>query len=225
MATIHKHPVYDTDLHLLIDPITREITNESGKTVIMQYDHNSERFTFEIPRYVDGHDMSLCNIVEFHYINTDANDKTLQNADVYQVDDLMTSEDDSAVIGSWLVSKNATELNGTLFFIVRFACVDVDSGEVTYQWFSNICTVLKVNKGMYNIDIVTQEGNSDVLESWRKTILDDINPYLEIFDRKLSSTKLTVNSETGELEYVSDVFSFSLNEATGCLEWEVIQNG
>ena len=90
MVAIHKHPVYDTDLHLLIDPITREITNESGKTVIMQYDHNSERFTFEIPRYVDGHDMSLCNVVEFHYINTDANDKTIQNADVYQVDDLMT---------------------------------------------------------------------------------------------------------------------------------------
>lgn len=221
---IHKHPVYDTDLHLLIDPITREITNESGKTVIMQYDHNSERFTFEIPRYVDGHDMSLCNVVEFHYINTDANDKTLQNADVYQVEDLMTSEDNSAVIGSWLISKNATELNGTLFFIVRFACVDENSGEITYQWFSNICTILKVNKGMYNIDIVTQENNSDVLESWRRIIENDIKEYVDGFNEKQTTTTFTVDTATGQLEYVSNAFTFALNEATGCLEWEVIQN-
>ena len=221
MAVIHKHPVYDTDLHLLIDPITREITNNSGKTIVMQFDHNSERFTFEIPRYVDGHDMDLCNVVEFHYINTDANDKTIQNADLYQVDDLMLSEDESTVMGSWLVSRNATMLNGTLYFIVRFACVDPDTGEVMYQWFSNICTVLKVNKGMCNIDIVTQEGNSDVLEGWRRAVMNDVIPYIESFNKKLSSTVFTVNTTTGELEYVSDAFRFMLNESTGCLEWEV----
>lgn len=221
MPAIHKHPVYDTDLHLVIDPVTREVTNNSGKTIVMQFDHNSERFTFEIPRYVDGHDMSLCNIVEFHYINTDANDKTLQNADLYPVDDLTLSEDKSTVLGSWLVSKNATNLNGTLYFIVRFACIDETTAEVTYQWFSNICTVLKVNKGMLNTEIVTQNDNSDVLEMWRRIVMDDIEPYLSVFNKKLSSTAFKVNNKTGELEYDSDVFTFFMNEETGCLEWEV----
>ena len=88
MAAYHKHPVYDTDLHLIIDPSNRSIKNESGKTVLMQNDHNSERFTFEIPRYVDGHDMSLCNVVEVHYNNIDSSDKSVQNAGIYPVLDL-----------------------------------------------------------------------------------------------------------------------------------------
>ena len=46
----HIHSVYDNDTHFKIDPATRQISNESGKVVLMQNDHNSERFTFEIPR-------------------------------------------------------------------------------------------------------------------------------------------------------------------------------
>ena len=83
-----KHSVYDTDLHFCIDPITRSIKNQTpGKTKLIQYDHNSERFTFEIPRYVDGHDMSKCDKVEVHYINISAG-KSQQSADVYLCDDM-----------------------------------------------------------------------------------------------------------------------------------------
>ena len=53
----HTHPVVDSDLHFAINPLTREITNNSKKVKLMQYDHASEIFTFEIPRYVDGHDI------------------------------------------------------------------------------------------------------------------------------------------------------------------------
>ena len=52
----HKHVVPDSDTYFLIDPYTRQIENTNyQKTVIMRGDHNSERFTFEVPRYVDGH--------------------------------------------------------------------------------------------------------------------------------------------------------------------------
>ena len=53
----HTHPVVDSNLHFVINPLTREITNNSKKVKLMQYDHASEIFTFEIPRYVDGHDI------------------------------------------------------------------------------------------------------------------------------------------------------------------------
>ena len=72
----HIHSVYDGDTHFKIDPVTRQIENTSGKVILMQNDHNSERFTFEIPRTIDGHDMSQCNAVEVHYINIDAKDKS-----------------------------------------------------------------------------------------------------------------------------------------------------
>jgi len=59
----HIHPVYDTDSHFTINPITREIKNESStKTRLIQYDHNSERFSFDMPKTVEGHDMTLCNV-------------------------------------------------------------------------------------------------------------------------------------------------------------------
>ena len=42
----HKHSVYDTDTHFSINQITQAIKNESSsKTTLIQYDHNSERFT------------------------------------------------------------------------------------------------------------------------------------------------------------------------------------
>lgn len=45
----HKQSIYDTDPRFVIDLITRAITTESAKVKLMQYDHNSERLTFEIP--------------------------------------------------------------------------------------------------------------------------------------------------------------------------------
>ena len=94
----HKHSVYDTDLHFAIDPITRAITNmATAKTKIIQGDHNSERFTFEIPRLVDGHDMMLCDKIEVHYINLAAN-KTDKINDVYIVSDKQTSPDDENIV-------------------------------------------------------------------------------------------------------------------------------
>ena len=66
----HKHSVYDSDAHFSINPITKVIKNESSKkTTLVQGDHNSERFSFDIPRHIEGHDMMQCNLVEVHYDN------------------------------------------------------------------------------------------------------------------------------------------------------------
>lgn len=236
--TIHKHPVYDTDLHLIIDPVTRAVKNESKKSVLMQNDHNSERFTFEIPRYVDGHDMSLCNVVQVHYINIDSSDKSKQNADIYPVADLQISNDsDAVVIGSWLVSNNATFYAGSLNFIFRFACVDEDTSEITYQWFSDIFTGIKISKGIYNTDVLTEENSNDILEAWKgeviaaaqenakiitdeiKCMLDEANKTLLEYEQRVEGTMFTVNFETGNLEYISPDYTFEVNEDTGNLEW------
>lgn len=47
----HIHDVYDADKHFIIDPVTRTITySESDKLILIQNDHNSERYTFEMPK-------------------------------------------------------------------------------------------------------------------------------------------------------------------------------
>lgn len=163
----HIHRIYDTDLHFIIDPITRKITSESGKVSLMQYDHLSERFTFEIPRFIEGHDMSVSDEVQIHYINAD---KRLSNKDIYVVDDIQLSPDSTdMVIGSWLISQNATSLAGSLSFALRFVCYENDT--ITYQWFTEPFTGIRITEGIYNVDSMVDEYAIDIVESWKREII------------------------------------------------------
>lgn len=166
----HLHSIYDTDSHFPINAKTREITNQStAKTALMQGDHNSERFTFEMPRYIEGHDMSLCDRVEIHYINIGGN-KIDKSADVYLVGDVQISpEDENVVIFSWLISGNATKYAGILSFLVSFKCLTGDS--IDYAWHTGIYSGITIGEGMNNGETVVAEY-SDILETWLAGVLD-----------------------------------------------------
>lgn len=166
------HQVYDTDAHFKIDPITRAIKNSStGKNVLIQYDHNSERFTFELPRFIDGHDMSKSTAVEVHYINIDSTDKTKNKSGVYPVTDLQISPDsEDVVICSWLISQNATQYAGTLNFLLKFKCTDT-AGTAVYRWHTAIFSGISVSSGMDNGEAAIVQY-SDVLEQWRQSLVE-----------------------------------------------------
>lgn len=165
----HKHSVYDSDAHFIIDPITRVAKKDPNhKAMVIQFDHNSERFTFEVPRYIEGHDMSTCNKVEVHYLNYEP--KTKQEIKgVYTSDDLQISpDDDGIVICSWLISAGATQLVGTLSFVVRFCCVDGTTS--TYAWNTALATV-NVSKGIDGSAAAIADY-SDVLEKWKAELFN-----------------------------------------------------
>lgn len=162
----HGHNIPDSDPRFRIDADSRSIQNVGEtSTILFQYDHNSERLTFELPRMIDGHDMSLCDIVQVHYVNTDsATHKELR--DVYEVNDLQVSPDDEdVVICSWLVSSNATRYVGTLAFALSFKCSD-DSGEIIYSWNTAVNNNVVVSSTLNNGGAVVAQY-SDVLEAWR----------------------------------------------------------
>lgn len=162
----HIHPVSDNDTYYIINPNTRQITNESGtENVIMQYDHNSERVTFEIPRYVDGHDMTLCNVVKVHYVNPGMGFGT-DYFGVYDVDDIRVDPDNTNnVICTWLISRNVTQQPGLLNFLVQYSCVDNDGTEV-YEWHTDIYSGIRINPGRDNGEAIVEEY-ADILEQWR----------------------------------------------------------
>lgn len=168
----HTHKIYDTDSHFSINPITRAIKNESSKkTTLMQYDHNSERFTFEIPKTVEGHDMNLCNRIEVHYINISSANPADTTEDVYIVDDMKIQTDaekGDVVVFSWLISGNATNYAGNLSFLIRFKCLDGDT--ITYSWSTAIYSDIFIGSGMSNSEMVL-EKYSDVLEAWKNEIM------------------------------------------------------
>lgn len=166
----HSHPIYDSDKHFVIDPITRNIINNSSKLTIMQYDHNSERFTFEIPKVIEGHDMSLSDVVRVHFINI-GSIKTDTNRGVYEVDDVAVSLDDPDIITfSWLISGAATKYNGGLNFAIRFYCIS-DESIIEYSWGTNIYSGIKVSNGLDNSETIV-EDYVDVLEKWKQDVID-----------------------------------------------------
>ena len=183
----HSHPIYDSDKHFVIDPITRNITNNSSKLTITQYDHNSERFTFEIPKVIEGHDMSLSDLVRVHFINI-GSIKTNTNSGVYEVDDVKVSSDNPDIITfSWLISGAATKYNGSLNFAIRFYCLS-DESEIEYSWGTNIYSGIKVSNGLDNSETIV-EDYVDVLEKWKQDVIDTCFDYTNKIIGNLSELK------------------------------------
>ena len=164
----HIHDVYDTDNKFTVDGISRVIKNvSSNKTTVMQFDHNSEVFTFEVPRYIEGHDMSECNRVEVHYLNIDTVTKQ-ENEGIYLVNDLtVNSEDETKLTCSWTISQSATQLVGNLNFLLRFICLTDDV--IDYVWNTSIFTGIYVSKGIYNSDIVAEQY-IDTIKAWENRL-------------------------------------------------------
>lgn len=167
----HLHEIKDADAHFLIDVSTRAVKNvASKKTTLIQYDHNSERLTFEMPRYgTDGHDMSICDLVEVHYLNINAKTRA-EKKGFCELDDLHISEEDkNIVVCSWLVSRNATEYVGSLNFILRFCCKTDDV--IDYAWNTAVCSDVVVSNGI-NASESFETDYVDVIERWKDSVME-----------------------------------------------------
>lgn len=168
----HLHDVHDTDVHFRIDPSTKKIlSNTLRKIVITQGDHNSIIITFELPRYIEGHDMMECTNIEVHYDNINARKKDEKSKSFYRVKDKKLSEDEEFVIFSWSIEKEATVYNGSLEFSIRFACIT--HGVIEYDWFTPTNNQLYVSAGKSNTDHVA-EKHKDKLEQWKDEILEGV---------------------------------------------------
>lgn len=176
----HDHSddiIVDADEHFTIDTVTRKISNAGNKKLsIMQHDHNSERYSFDINRIIDGHDLTLCNRVQVHYINIGSNRQS--HPDVYPVTDVKVNDKDTNKLTfTWLISGNATSLQGTLNFLVSFECIGKDGESILYRWSSDIFDQIKISGGMDNDDSLL-ELYSDELLAWQNSIESEYIPEL-----------------------------------------------
>ena len=208
----HLHGVYDTDAHFIIDIGSRKIINQTTKDGLIQNDHNSERFTFEMPQSVDGHDMSLCSKVEIHYINISTDGKN-KSAGVYLVDDLAISSTlNDSVIFSWLVSANATQYAGTLNFLVRFTCLTDDV--IDYAWHTDVYDEIKIKGGMNNGEAVVAEF-PDVLEAWKREIFADFDSaYATIDEKKADAVNAIDDAHENAMSEIADAKEAAVKELT-----------
>lgn len=162
----HEHIITDSDVAFAIDPVTRTISNPSGKITLIQYDHNSERFAFSLPRFVEGHDMAASTSVQIHYINIGSN--AVNNSGVYGVTDAAVDPENNEMIKfSWLVSSNCTQLVGSLSFAVRFSCVN--NGITEYSWGTSAFSGMTISTSILNTETVVQE-HADIIAAWEARI-------------------------------------------------------
>lgn len=196
----HEHVIYDTDGCFLIDPETREIISGSENLSLIQYDHNSERYSFSMPRFIDGHDMSLCNLVEIHFDNISRNKREV-NSDIYLVNDLSISDDDdSTIIFTWLVSDSATQISGKLAFAIHFYCVS-DDGLYDYAWHTSIFD---------SIPVTATKNNTAGLETEHSNFISQILAKLDTISTELSDAKREANAYTDQnasalLQYIQSI--------------------
>ena len=154
--------IIDTDSRFVIDIVTGKIENHSDKESLRQYSHNSERFSFEMPRHVEGHDMTNCTKVTVNYLAADIPGE-------YEVDDLaVDSEADDKITFSWLISSNVTQKKGKLRFAVVFECAKED-GTITYRWPTDINYDYEIKETISNDSGIVYE-NVDILEQWKQQL-------------------------------------------------------
>lgn len=166
----HLHEVLDDDLVFEIDDETREIKRISeNELILVQGDHNSERCTFKIPKFIDGHNTELCNKVRIHFVNISAENPIEISPGVYETEDLRKSTDDpNSMLVSWVVQKEATVYAGTISFLLEFMCISSDD-VLDYSWHTGHYTGGVVLEGMDYSDYIV-EKHYDVLDKWIATI-------------------------------------------------------
>lgn len=190
MAT--KHNVRDADIHFTVNPVTRNIDSKtSGKMHLMQYDHNSEVFTFEIPRYIEQHDMAQCDSIQVHYENTSAGTsaslrKTYRGICTIDKSAINTDTEDVITFG-WLVPDSATMIAGSLKFQLKFICLDnEDENIIGYRWHSNVNNDIAITAGLSHTEEDLPPSATAMLQSLEineiregvEIILDGIKYYV-----------------------------------------------
>ena len=166
---MHEHIIVDSDVMFKINPITRSISTESEKLSLVQYDHNSERYTFQLPQLIENHDMSLCNRIEVHYTNL-ARNKRSQNDDVYLVPNSDISYDGDTLSFSWLVSRNATQLVGSLKFSITFICIDEEGNEI-YKWSTTLFDGIQILTKYEHVEKILN-AYPDLIEELKRGAVD-----------------------------------------------------
>lgn len=217
----HLHEVRDADTHFTIDAETMVITNtNAAKNKLRVGDHNSEVLTFEIPRYIENHDVLLCDKIGIHYMNAGTN-KVDVSKDVYWVTDAAVSEEDeNIVLFSWLVSGNATKYVGLLSFGIMFGCLEEDN---TYSYVKNteIFSGITISDG-YNFTEAVVEQYSDVLEQLIKELEEDISQLSEdIADLKQNGTGSGTGWTNAQIDLLDEIGNYlPFTSGDGGKKWD-----
>lgn len=182
--------IVDSDHHFTINTTTRAISNgENRKLTLVQYDDKSERYTFDIDKEIDGHNLMDCDKVEIHFFNIDS--RREKHPGKYTVTDCHPNPNDNTKISfSWLIGQDATMYSGVLSFLIVFKCTEED--KVIYRWSTSIYSGIQIIAGLDNNNIIYETFNDDLLE-WQNVIESEYIP--NIVDERYINREFATSDE------------------------------
>ena len=233
-----KHIVTDSvsDSHFRVDPNTRKIIYDtsSGKTKLMQYDHNSERFTFEVPRYIENHDMLRCDVIQVHYVNSSTGTSVSTRRSyrgVHIINDVALESADADVITfTWLVPDTATMFAGPLKFQLKFICHDNEDVNVEgYTWHTDVNSDMTVTAGLEYAESEIDPATTATLQSLEiveitggiDVILDGVHHRLYNGEGGSSTSlpEIDVNDNGKVVEVVNGSYSIKYPSASSMMTY------
>ena len=131
----------ETEPHIVVNADRSITVPDELKKIAVQFDHDVETVTFDCPRYWDACDMSLMAI----YINYKTPDNRL---DAYPVKNVtVDAEDESMMHFTWTISRNVTQVQGNISFLVCVKNTDGNGNEINH-WNSDLCKDMYVAEGL-----------------------------------------------------------------------------
>lgn len=188
-----SNTMQDVTTRLVINPFTRIITPKYRNTksvYVAKGDRNSVIVAFELPRYVDGYDMSDKDVIHIHYANMGENGETSKGVSdavnvVVEKDDI-TGED--IVVFGWLIPNTATRYAGVVSIGITFESYENIDGKVqeVYSWSTAPYGKIIVRDSMdFDAEAVEREYNylvttcnAIVSEAIKKNFSDEITTAL-----------------------------------------------
>ena len=137
----------ETEEHIVIGLDHSITVPENLKKIAVQYEHNMESVTFDMPRYCDGIDMSKMKI----YVNYIRSDNIPGS---HLVEDVTVDETDSELIHfTWTINGHVTEVSGNITMLVCARETD-SNGKLTNLWSTELNSELYVSPGMKTTSVM-----------------------------------------------------------------------
>jgi hypothetical protein len=209
----------DTQTRLLINPITKTIIPKyrNQKAVyVAKGDHKSVSVIFEMPRYVDGHDLSEDEyIIQIHFVNLSEDGKNYSKG----ISEAISREIEGDNLSfAWLVDNRATRYAGVVsvgITIEKYASVDGKAEEV-YSW----STAPYGNTKVWD----SHDNSSSMTEQEYDYLVATVNTLVTLsLQNKLSEVEKNIDDKVAYAESrlvaytTAEIIEFD-NKASGAIE-------
>lgn len=144
-----------TEDHIVIGKDRVIKVPEDLREIAVQFDHNVETVTFDCPRYWDNNDMSAMTVY-VNYMRADGETGSCMCTNITP-----DQTDDKLMHFDWTIKRHATEVIGSLKFLV---CIKKEGSDGTYlnHWNSKLNDELSIAEGL-EVDGINDRPPEDII--------------------------------------------------------------